>query len=323
MNRIELYQDYELAKIALSDGFVKEAQIMDYITKMVGSHIDKDNITRTLVDFLAPSAIGMIAGALGMPLLGTLIPIASEMLHFSVYDTISELASFFGKKIQSGEKLSEQDIKSQVEKTVDEKSKSVEKAASTDYRMQVRASRLLNQQLKNKTALSIASAPKVKSILVQALILLFTLVLKSFTSLVVGEVANTAVGRPSGLSGTFQKGKDEGGGSSKPQAVSLPLNEHYSDSQEASPWIVKIKNDSQSIEQMLIQFTNEVYKNLSSKMNVIKSVPAFQATVKAIYSANSTMPDANFVIIPSDIIKAYSKKQLVDIFLLQAQDLIK
>lgn len=323
MSRIEIYQDYELAKIALSDGFVKEAQVLDWLTdnlkKMFGSHIDRNNYTRTLVDFLAPAAIGMIAGGLGIPLLGTLIPIASEILHFSVYDTITDLAKDFGDKIQNGQSVSEQEIKEKVQSAVDEKSKDVAKTSSSSYIMSVRSNKLFNSQLKNKTA-SIAKAPIVKSILVRALSLLFKLVLTASSALVVGEVANTAVGRPSGISGTYQKGNEEGKQTAK---VNLKMNDHYSDMQESTPWIVKIPNNSNSIAELLIQLTNEVYENLSSKESKIKSVPAFQATVRAIYTANSTMPDANFVIIPTDVINAHSKKQLVDIFLVQAQDLLK
>jgi hypothetical protein len=135
--------------------------------------------------------------------------------------------------------------------------------------------------------------------------------------MIAGDAVNALLGRPSAMTGSYQAGKDDynplgPSGSSAPAAPSGPVSTQTkfpakADSPLPTSW--PLVNNAGNIENMLIQFTKDVYSGLDGKENIIRSSPAFQAAKENIRWFNIHNEGSSVIFLP-DIFK--SKKDLVD-----------
>lgn len=132
--------------------------------------------------------------------------------------------------------------------------------------------------------------------------------------MVAGDVVNKVIGRPNAFDKTYQAGKE-----TAPEAkVNVPVGpvskqtkfKLKSDAPLPSSW--PLTNTPSNIENMLIQFTKDVYDGLDGKESIIQSSAAFQAIREEIEWYNVHNPGSAVIFIPSNFT---SKKQLVDYFI--------
>ena len=74
----------------------------------------------------------------------------------------------------------------------------------------------------------------------------------------------------------------------------------------------RIQNNQASIDQLLVNFTKDVYDGLTNKDNLIKSSPAFRVVSDRIGWYNHSSPESPIVFIPKYFT---SKKSIVDYFI--------
>ena len=101
----------------------------------------------------------------------------------------------------------------------------------------------------------------------------------------------------------------------------FPINPNYVEEQKNTKktyWAFEISPSKSEIENLLIEFANEVYLNLENKSNLIKSTQTFQNLVNLIRSHNITNVSGGITFIPKDY---HSKRELVDVFIDQVVNL--
>lgn len=139
--------------------------------------------------------------------------------------------------------------------------------------------------------------------------------------MIAGDVVNSLLGRPSSLSGTYQAGRDDynplgqGGSSSGPAIPSGPTSTQTkfpSKGDQPLPPSWPLVNNPTNIENMLVQFTKDVYSGLDGKEGLIRSTPAFQAIKENIVWFNIHNEGSAQIFLPRNFT---SKKNVVDYFI--------
>lgn len=137
--------------------------------------------------------------------------------------------------------------------------------------------------------------------------------------MVAGDAVNALLGRPSALTGTYQAGRDDynplGHSSSTPSAPSAPRatqTKFPSKGDAPLPPSWPMVNTPTNIENMLIQFTKDVYSGLDGKESVIRNTPAFQAVKQNITWSNIHNEGSSVIFLPKNF---DTKKSVVDFFI--------
>ena len=176
------------------------------------------------------------------------------------------------------------------------------------------------------------------SILARVLSYFFKVALAAAGFMVIGDVINAAIGRSSALTGTLQGGKPVPGSgktddpsrneqvpgtsrtpASKPSASKqskFPIKSNYIEeslnTSKSASWKEYYTSNQYSIENMVLDFANDVYAGLEDKESIIRSSPGFKSVVERIVFHNRDNIGHNIVFIP-DIY--HSKKEIVDTFI--------
>ncbi len=305
-----------------NDNLIKNGQalssIKDSIVSYFNAHNDPEDPTGTLLNFLAPGAITMaIGGPFGI-LVGVMMRVfdidVASILR-SAYESIKSLLSS-GNKITSDQL--DQIAQSSVEKHTNEQLGTV---AAKDILWIKNAMKIHETQAMQDNELKVFAAGfgKNKGAAVFAKVLGFILktAVASAGLMVAGDAVNKMVGRPNAFDGTLQHGKPTTPTKITPiisTQTKFPVRTGFSDIKfnQGSNWSEKIQNNKYNIENMLVNFTKDVYDGLNGKENIIKSSPAFKATVDMISWYNHTGEGDNIIYIPKSFT---SKKQLVDHFI--------
>jgi hypothetical protein len=138
------------------------------------------------------------------------------------------------------------------------------------------------------------------------------LALASAGLMVAGDIANEVMGQPSALSGTYQRGQEASEAPAVPVGPKSTQTKFQLKGDGPLPSSMPIVNNSQNIENMLVQITKDVYGGLDGKDGIIRSSPAFQAVKDNIVWYNTHNEGSSITFIPG-LFK--SKKQLVDYFI--------
>ncbi len=102
---------------------------------------------------------------------------------------------------------------------------------------------------------------------------------------------------------------------SKSSQKHFPINPNYTEEQKNTKktyWAFEISPSKSEIENLLIEFANDLYLGLENKNNLIKSTQTFQNLVNEIRSYNLNNVGGGITFIPK---RFHSKRELVDIFI--------
>lgn len=173
--------------------------------------------------------------------------------------------------------------------------------------------RLTKEAISPMSFLSGFSGTKAKSTNILAKIFgwVIKLALASAGLLIAGDVINKAVGRPSALDRTYQRGQETPEVSVPARPISTQTKfKLKADAPLSSTW--PLVNTPENIESMLVQFAKDVYSGLDGKESIIRSSPAFQDTKDQLDWFNIHNPGTAVIFIPGNYT---SKKQIVDTFI--------
>lgn len=330
---LRLYNDTLIVETILSNKnkFLKKADVVSNLTESVknyiSAHIDPNDKAGSLLNILAPGALSITLSAMGLGWVGLLIGFAMRTFNIdvkgilsSIYDGIKSLIHGSDSKISS----------SQVDEIVNSTIQShATEAIPVHYSMQqsLKDAKFLKLALINydKNIISgnnifkyAAKRGSTLNILGKVLGWIFKISLASAGFMVAGDAVNKLLDRPNAFDGTLKDGK-----STTPTSIPVdhiaatqtkfPVKSDYVDTQynvNGTNWIEKVNNSKSSIENMLVQFTKEVYDNVNDQE--IKASPTFKTIVDNIAWYNHSAAGDPIVFIPKMFV---SKKQLVDHFI--------
>lgn len=344
---IRYYADALVIETFLADDkLVKNAEggvlsgLAGKVQEYFGSKIKPGHEIESLLSMLAPGAIFLFLKS-SNPLLAFALSALAGTFQINVEEMIEHVFDAVKGDISAGKKVSPAKIDQAVDTIGAEQPAAPvkEEVKEEDDGMNIESS--LKSQLKFARKLKLAiiaynndtaefqfskyAAPSgvtkaaTKSFLSRIIGWVFKAILLSGGFLLLGDVINEKVlNRPNSLSGGVQKGQVAPDKSTQPIVTStqtkFKLNPSYHDEQHnvSEPWAVSIPANASAIEQMLVDFTKEVYQGLDGKEGTIRSAPEFQIVKNRIVNNNKSNEGYNITAIPKYFT---SKKQIVDTFI--------
>jgi hypothetical protein len=308
------------------------------IQEYVGAHIDQNDKAGSIIDMLAPAGLFSIFRLLGHPILGLLAGAAASALHIDIAGMIEVILKEVKSTLSSGQKVVPSQIDNAVSQAVQQYAPQGEDQSPADDTMEnsvaqdLRYARMLrlsleqyDRQLFRLTkqaipaqqifAYAIGRGARNTSYLGRILGWIFKVFLWSAGFMLLGDVANKMLGRPNALSGNYQAGSPQ---TASPAAVPVPvttqtkfsiINPSSQNTPAPQPWAENVTNDASSIENMLVNFTKDVYAGLDGKESAIQSSPTFQAVRDQIVWYNHAAAGEPKVYLPS---MYANKKAIVD-----------
>lgn len=329
-----LLGDTGLSKVASPSGWM--ADIVSKVKDYFSNKVDPNDKAGSVLNMLAPGAIAVTFGAMGLPWFGRFLGLAASFFHWDVASILEEIWNKLKQALHSGSgQVTSNQVHQIVESSVqgnqpaqateeeaDEAARKVQQGqdkmqeANDGFSVssQLRAAKLLrlamesefiNKEAASKKWFSLFSSRKsgTGNMLTSILSLLFRVALTSAGLMVAGDVMRKWLGMD-----------EHFGGDPKSSVKTAPQpsgpNETVRNS-ETESWVENIHNDQNSIQQMLLQFAHQLYPQLSGKDSQILNDPKFQYLVHTISWYNHDNPGSPIVYIPRMFT---TKKQLVDSF---------
>jgi hypothetical protein len=340
---IRFYADTLIVETVLGDpSLVKRADIDGILSGLapmihdyVGQHIDPNDKAGSVINWLAPTAIFGIFKLFGHPILGFLFGAVASALHIDVASMVEPLFQTVKETLSNGQKVSPSQIDSAVSQAVQQQSGASDQAQADtpiknmaqdlrDARMLRLALEQYDNQLFRLTKETIppqqffayASVRRAVATNMLGKILgwIFKVFLMSAGLMVAGDLVNKMMGRPNAIDKTWHAGDAT---SVVPSAVptpvttqtKFPINPSYQNAAAPQPWTENVTNNASSIENMLVNFTKDVYTGLDGKEAAIQSSPTFQGVRDQIVWYNKAASGEPKVYLPSMYL---NKKAIVD-----------
>jgi len=324
MSNLQFLQDTLIVQEALlDDSFIKNggslSSIKDSIVSYFDSHNNPEDPVGTVLNFLAPGAISMLIGGW----LGPTFGLAMRVLNIDVASILRSIYNSLKDLLSNGKKVSSNQIDNIVNSSI---------LASTNQTLQTNS---FDQQLKDARFLKLAVIDfhrnkisernlkvifadrrgKTISVIGKLLGWIIKVAISSAGLMLAGDVVNKAVGKPNAFDHTIQHGQPIEKAPPAPISTQskFPVSQSYSDVQHTSgSWIENYPNTQSGIENMLIDFTKEVYPDTAKLDSIIRSSPQFKATVDEILFFNHAAAGDPIVFLPKFFT---SKKFIVDHFI--------
>lgn len=344
---IDFYVDTLIVQTLLLDkGLSKKADngsmtsaLIEAVKHYVSNNINPDDKIGSVLNILAPGAVSMAFGAMGLPWLGILLGLAMRIFHIDVKSILSTIHSKISEVLGSGQAMSSSEVDNIVQGAVQQHSPpSTESEAeqALDLLSKQKTAHLLREARmlklamiefehdnlslqKNASILSSFNSKKAvtSSLLSRVLGWFFKIALASAGLMVAGDMINKFLGRPNALDDTIQGGKPMAQAPASPVHTSTQTKfkiqpTYHEENRGKTNWAESVSNDKNSIENMVINFAKQVYQGLDNLDSVIRSTPSFENVVDKIVFYNHTSVGDPIVFIPSYFT---SKKQLVDMFI--------
>lgn len=337
-------------------GFVSDvlSKVKDYF----GSKIRPDHGVEDVLALLAPGALWLFMQGIGLGKWGFLLGLLMDVFHIDIPGMLKSLYEKVKEMISGGQKVSSAQIDAATSEVSQQygsggnqqeaqegfeqfKKKQQEASKADDHRVYSSAELLEDarffrlalidyehQKMRlTKEAISAAdffggySRTKAKggSLLGKIFGWVIKIALFSAGLMVAGDVVNSALGRPSSLSGTYQKGRDDynplGGSSDKSSGPSTPAatqNKFPSKGDAPLPASWPMVNNPGNIENMMVQFAKDTYSGLDGKEGIMRGLPAFQAVKENIAWFNIHNEGSSQIFLPRNFT---TKKSIVDYFI--------
>lgn len=345
---ISLYVDAMLVETVLADPklYKKGGFITDLLTKVkdyFAEKIDPNNPVKSVLNMLAPGVLWVVFKGLGLGMWGTLIGLLMNVFHVDAYGMMVSLYEKVKDMISGGQKVSSSQIDSAVNGIVQSHSqvngeqeaqeayqklqqKQQQPAQANDGKVysslellhdaKIIRLAMVEYERQNlrlvKEAISLSeftpfySSRKAKgtSLLGSILGFVFKLALASAGLMVAGDIVRKIF---------HMDDRGSGGASSEtPSGTTSTQTKYHASGDTPLPHEMPIANNRSNIENMVVQFAKDVYPDLSSKEDIIRSSPYFKAVVDQIAHTNLYNPGSAETLIPSIF---HSKKQVVDYFI--------
>lgn len=327
-----LLRDSSMVKSAQS-GVLSGAASM--IGEYASSHMNPEDKVGSVINMLAPVGIFKLFSLFGHGTLGILLGVVASALHIDVGSMVESLFNSIKDTLQKGQKVSPAQIDSAVSQTVQQHTPQDETPADdsigNSVAQDLREARMLKLAIEHYNyrvlrltkedaspvlfSYAAGRASRTTKLIGRILGWIFKTILMSAGFLVAGDEAAKLVGMPNALDKTWHAGQPSSAGLAAP-AVPAPVTTQTKFKPTGTgtdvapqPWEEHVSNDPGSIENMLIDFTKQVYSGLDGHEDWIRSSPIFQAVKNQIAWYNHTAAGEPMVYIPTN----YSnKKTIVD-----------
>jgi hypothetical protein len=330
-----LYQEYYELNEYLNgrDSSIKTAElspggIADLVSAFVTQHIDPNDKTKSLINFIGPGMISALFTYMEMPKIGYLIAMATSVLHIDFTNLIGSLSSALKPLATDGGETTTSSIRDVISRVMD---KFMPTQKSAYYEPVSDSIRLMKMAelgsfadgglLTDRTAAHYLLFTGVKKILTNLFGWIFPILFASCGFIALGDGINALLKRPSAFTRTLRQetgsptSSDNPGPVAKQKSVgtsNLKPNSYYSEENHSSSdtWAENYPVNKSSIENMLLDFADDVYDGLKPFEPFIRNSRAFQRVVGSIVSYNNVGDHMTFI--PRGF---KSKKQIVDLFL--------
>ncbi len=331
------FEEYLVLNAYFADPMIKQAgfsptDIAEGVKSFVSQHIDQNDKMGSLINFLAPAGISMLFSHFKFDKLGLLFGFLASAMHIDLTGMFTSLSSSL-KSLVSASGTSTDSIKSAIQIVIDKFMPTPEKTAfdkSLEDEIRIVALAELRKEgiggslFTPGSAISYAVFTAVKSIAAKLFGWVFPLLFSACGFLVAGDAANALIGRPSAFTGTLRPdaNKPSGSVSTSPSGSVAPAsvpkgnlpnlkpNPSYSPETHSSTWGEHYPVNQGSVENMLLDFADDVYDDLKPFESQIKNSRAFKAVTESILDYNNLNDQVTFI--PRGF---KSKKQIVDLFL--------
>ena len=350
IDEINFYTDTMIVQTILSNNSLSKtagieemaSELIGKVKEYVGSKIKSENIVGSVLNMLAPGALAIGLGAMGMPWIGALFGVAYRLFDIDISGILHSIWTSLKGLIGGDKKTTSAEVDSVVSSAVQAHNKPAteEEARAAETKVDAQLPALQSQLLRDarivklamiefdrinlqsikvsslqstagigSAILSIFSGQKTTtvSILTRVLGWIFKVALASAGLMVVGDLINKYVlNKPSGLDPALP-----------PVRIStqkkFPLQPSYKDIKKTSSWVENISNNESSIGNMIISFAKKVYQGLDGLDNIIEATAGFQVIKDRIVAYNQASSGDSLVYIPTKVFK--SEKEIVDFFI--------
>lgn len=346
MSNIELLYDISLLETVMAEpGLYKKAgleqDILSELSAYFKSKIDPAHKTESIIDLLAPGVIFLSLKAMGLGKIGSLISLVLSMYHVDVSSLYSSIFNELKPSIASGNKVSYSQINSAVNSaaqsalsappvspaaqsaiqsilsaptespTAQQASDHKYSAAELMHEARLTSLAIADYEYQSLRLLKVATIPKFAvqggkaekvSLLARIFGIIFKVALASLGIAFAGDVANKVLGKPNSIDGNYQT-------KINPTETVPTQTKYKSKGTQPLPSSVNESNTPNNIENMLVQFTKDVYSGLDNKDDLIKSSQKFQGIKNQIVWYNHGNIGYSIIELPT---YWQTKNQLVD-----------
>ena len=333
MNRTNLV----IESLLLNENIIKNADgSLSNIPDMLKSYVTPDKRNAAgVISLLLPGTLFMLLS--GHPVLRILFAVASSYYQIEVQEIIASMLNSIKPDIASGKKISEEKIDQAAESATSAPTTKPESAPDDEFSLENDGMNTNSSyEIKNIRKLSLTliaysndnsefqfskyaqkagvTALTTRFALKSILSWVFKIILASAGFLIIGSLLRDVI-QPSEKS-KQQKQQEVSKIYDQPLVVATQTkfkkNPNYVDQKYPAPWRITMSANQESIEDMIVDFAQEVYLGLDNADNMIKSSSGFGVVVKNILRNNKSNIGYNVVIMPEVFT---SKKQIVDTFI--------
>jgi hypothetical protein len=329
--QVKILSDMLIIEALLADPKMrKNASVLTdlegFVKNWISSKIDKDNPVESAVNLLTPGVVLLIFKSFGWGRLGFIIAALLDAFDFNPYEMLEPLCAEALSKIKSGEQTTSSQVMSLADSIAQQVSSSSGQPAD-DGKDLLRHARMINlalidfehqnlRLLKNgfdssqSNLYKMAALPGLKAkdanLLGKIFGFIVVIILGSLGALVVGDIMRGLVGKP-----PSHQVSGPGSLSPAPTMHVATQTKYPFKSNSPLPASVNGDNSKQNIENIIMQFTKDVYSGLDGKESLIMNNPKFQYIVEEISWLNRAK-GYSAVFMPT---VWSTKKEMVDSFI--------
>lgn len=350
-SEIKLYVDTMVVQSLLSDDvLLKTAQsstITDLISKAKSyftNQVDPNDKAGSIFNMLSPGLISTTLSALGLPWLGIFLGLATRVFHVDVAGIFRTVWTKLKEAVGSGKQLTSAHVDGTVDDAVqshnkppteEEANQAMQTIKQQDTQhaksasMRVREAKMFKLAMKEYQANSLVKSAGVLdwftskkssagSLFGEILKWIFKIALSAAGLMVAGDIINKFLDRPNALDGSMMHGKPTGESAQAPSQVTSKQTKFKvnpalaNESHSGGGWIENVPNNKESIGDLILRWTNEVYPQTRGLDSIIRNTAGFQTIVETIAFQNNRAAGGPVIFIPRIF---SSKKMLVDHFI--------
>jgi len=331
-SELQLYLDAVIIQAAFSDHFVKNAEgskvseLISAVKNYVGSKIYPNDKVGSVLNILAPGAISVMLGSLGLGWLRFLPGLAMNLFKVDTASILSGIYSEIKSLISGGKQTTSNDVDHVVKGAFDSvpaaTKEDAEKFMANAFSVQLREAQLFKIALQDAKLKKDAGAvdfvtsfifgkSKTVKLLSAAISWIIKAVLAAAGLMVASDGINALMGKSNDLTGN--KTEVAVAPTKSTQTVFAPNSAGSTIMNSPSKmWIESGSPTQSNIKSFLLDWTEEVYPDTKDLTTQILNSPAFQEVVDTIEDYNTANKSGNTTFIP----KAFStKKDAVDVFI--------
>lgn len=316
MSAIQFYHDDLVVRSFLRKN-AQDSSLISAITTYFSNNYDSNNPAKSIINDLAPGVVfNILSKGLGFTGIGFVFSVAMRIFHIDIYSILQSIYDQIVPTLSQNNKFTSDKVHQIVKSSVESSYKEPPGTQASKIREAILFKAALEDYKINKNAGILGNPPI--SLLTSILSWFFEIALASAGFMVAGDAINKVLNRPNAFDSSYQEGKTPPAPFKEQTAIinstqtKYPVKSSYTDTKynQGTPWSINASNTPEGIENMLIDFANEVY-DIKDNPKISNST-AFNVLKARIVAFNKSSEGDNLVFIPQYL---KSKKEIVDTFI--------